>query len=111
MDQGLKISRIWDDAELIEFECLVDTGRFRGHATCYAGRGDLETFSDDLVAFSTTFEGRPTFVAGLADGTKAVKIELYAIDRAKHTAARVTLATDRGTRSDEIARLQVEFPV
>ena len=41
----------------MEFACTVDTGRFRGEATCYAGHGDLAQFVKDLVSFSVAFEG------------------------------------------------------
>ena len=66
----------------------------------------MEQFSEELSVFAASFEGRPTFDAGLADRTKSVKIELYENDRAKHIAAHVCLATDRGLRPKFDSNLQ-----
>lgn len=88
---------------------MVETGHFRGEATCYAAQGQLETFVDDLARFSQTLEGRATFDAGFSDGSKAVRIDVYTIDLARHVAVRVQLATESFTRVEEVARLAVEF--
>jgi hypothetical protein len=56
-------------------------------------------------------EGRPTFDVALSDGTKAVKIEVYALELAKHLTARVTLVTDRGSRPEQTSPLELELSI
>ena len=111
MDRGLTVKRIWDDEHLVALECTVDTGVFSGTATCYTGHLELATFADALRRFAQTFEGTAIFTAALADGTKAVTIDIRAVDRAKHTVASVKLVTERGFRPDDVARLEVQFPI
>jgi hypothetical protein len=111
MDRGVIVKRIWDDEHIVEFECTVDTGVFCGTATCYTGHGALAMFADDLRRFVRAFEGTALFNAGLADGTKAVTIDIRAVDHAKHTVATVRLVTERGFRPDDVARLEVQFPI
>jgi hypothetical protein len=108
---GLRIKRIWDDEHLVEYECSIDTGTFRGSSTCYAGHGALEGFSEQLQRFSKAFEGTAVFDAGLEDGTNAVNIRFFIIDRAKRVVVAVRLVTDRGHRPDDVARLEVQFAV
>jgi hypothetical protein len=111
MDRGLMVKGIWEDEHLVELECTVDTGVFCGTATCYTGHVELAMFADALRRFAQTFEGTAIFTAALADGTKAVTIDIRAVDRAKHTAATVKLVTERGFRPDDVARLEVQFPI
>lgn len=112
LTMSLDLTRIWDDADMVECRCRVDTGAFRGESTCYAGHGQLEEFAQQLSDFvASNFAGRPTFHCAMGDGTKAVKIEVYAINMAKHLAARVTLVTEGGRRPEETARLEVEFGI
>ena len=100
MDRGVTVKRIWEDNDIVELECSVNTGVFCGTATCYTAHETLATFADDLRLFAQACEGTATFSAALADGTKAVTIEIRAIDQAKHTVATVKLVTDRGIRPD-----------
>jgi hypothetical protein len=102
---------IWQDEHVVELECTVDTGVFCGTATCYTGHGALAKFADSLRRFARTFEGTAIFTAALSDGTKAVTIDIRAVDHAKHTAATVKLVTERGFRPDDVARLEVQFPI
>jgi hypothetical protein len=111
MDRGVIVKHIWEDEHLVEFECTVDTGVFCGTATCYTAHGKLATFAGALRRFATAFEGTAIFSAARADGTKAVTIEIRAVDHAKHTVAAVKLVTDRGFRPDDVARLEVQFPI
>jgi hypothetical protein len=109
MDHGLIVKLIWDDEHLVEFECTVVTGVFRGPATCYAAHEALPAIADSLRQFVRDFEGAATF--GAEDGTKGVTIDIRAVDHAKHVVAAVKLVTGRGVRPDDVARLEVQFPI
>jgi hypothetical protein len=119
VNHGLAIEQIWDDEHLVELQCSVDTGLFRGTATCYTSHQDVATFAGDVQRFAVSFEGVATFEASLADttarlgtvGTTAVRIHLHTIDRAKHTAVRVRLVTERGGRPEDVASLELAFSV
>jgi hypothetical protein len=108
---GLMVKGIWGDEHFFELECTVDKGAFCGTATCYTGHGELAMFAEALRRFAQTFEGTAIFTAALADATKAVTIDIRAVDHAKHAAATVKLVTERGFTPDDVARLEVQFPV
>jgi hypothetical protein len=89
MNHGLTIKRIWDDDHIVELECTVDTGTFRGSSTCYTGPDELARFAGDLERFARVFEGTATLSAALSDGTKAVTIQVSTVDAARHAIASV----------------------
>src|SRR5689334_5437844 len=92
--RGIRLRYIWDDCDLKEFECSVDTGDFRGRATCYVGHDEAAAFGRGLSGFLQHHEGEVRFSSGLAGDTKAVVLEVFPTDAAKHLAMRVHLATD-----------------
>jgi len=108
--RGVRLKWIWDDVDVVEFECLVDVGDFRGKATCYAARNEHETFASQLTTFLQTHEGRVLFSTGLAGDTKAVVLEIFPVDAAKHLVMKVHLATDNNT-AEEASRLDHRFAV
>jgi hypothetical protein len=111
--RGLTFRWIWEDVDLVELACTVDTDDFRGLGTCYATREDLSAFASDIESFLGDLKGRVSFATGLDDGTKAVGVEIYAIDLARHTAARVQIVTEPRARigTTGISRLDTEIAV
>jgi hypothetical protein len=107
--RGVRLKYIWNDCDLAEFECLVDTVDFRGRTTCYAGLDDATTFGRELTTFLETHDGKVAFSTGLEGDTKAVVLEVFATDGAKHLAMKVHLATDG--RPEEVSRLDHRFQV
>ena len=108
--RGVRLKWIWDDVDVVEFECLVDVGDFRGKGTCYAARNEHETFASQLTTFLQTHEGRVLFSTGFAGDTKAVVLEVFPVDSAKHLVMTVHLATDNNT-AEEASRLDHRFAV
>ena len=109
---GLAVRVIWVDEDLVELACDLAYGRFAGEATCYTSSPQIHDFADALRRFSLTAEGQPMFESGLGDGSKACNLRAYTIDKARHMAIHVRLATDKPTeRPQSIARLELEMPV
>jgi hypothetical protein len=107
--RGVILTWIWDDVDMTELECVVETRDFRGRATCYAGRDDAARFGQQLAAFLETHEGSVRFSAANEGGVKAVALEVFPVDGAKHLAMRVHLVTDGNP--DEVSRLEHRFGV
>ena len=107
--RGVRLKWIWDDIDVVEFECSVDVGDFRGKATCYAAWNEHETFALQLTTFLQTHEGRVRFSTGLKGDTKSVVLEVFPVDAAKHLAMKVHLATD--DTAEEASRLNHRFAV
>ena len=108
---GLKLRRIWEDQDLVELACDVDAGTFRGTGTCYVSHDDIPKFATDIEQFIERLEGRVSFTTGLENGTKAVHIDLYTIDMARHTVIQVRIATEPSRHQGPISRLELELPV
>src|SRR5262245_61914849 len=108
---GLKLRRIWEDQDLVELACDVDAGAFRGTGTCYVAQADIAKFATDIEQFVQRLEGRASFTTGLEDGTKAVRIDLYTIDMARHTVAHLQIATEPSRHQGPISRLELELTV
>ena len=108
--RGVRLKWIWDDIDVVESECSVDVGDFRGKATCYAAWNEHETFASQLTTFLQTHDGRVLFSTGLEGDTKAVVLEVFPVDAAKHLAIMVHLATDNNT-AEEASRLDHRFAV
>ena len=110
--QGLLLSVIWTDEDLLELACLVSEQDFYGRSTCYISASQLLEFADALARFSLTLESEPVFEAGLSDGSKACHLHAYKISGAGHLAVYVRIATEQITpRPESIARSEIELPV
>jgi len=110
--RGLTIRVIWVDDDLIELACGLSHGKFIGEVTCYTASPQLHAFADALAQFSLTADGEATFESGLSDGSKACNLRAYTIDRARHMAMHVRMATDQLTaRPQSVVRLELEMPV
>jgi hypothetical protein len=110
--KGLEVCVIWIDDDLIELACKVAYGRYSGESVCYTNSPQLHDFADALTDFCLKAEGEPRFHSGFADGSNACDLHAYTLDRARHMAVHVRMATDQLTlRPQSISRLELEMLV
>ena len=107
---GLSIGVIWRDDDMIELECTVAYGGYRGVSTCYTIAEDVIEFADALDSLAKTGDGHATFDSGLEDGSKRIALRAYTIDLAGHLAIHVVMATDGyARRPEQVWRISLEM--
>lgn len=109
--RGLSLELGYDDDDMIELVVSVDAGAFRGTTRCYAMREHLARLSRDLAELLRTLTGTAVLELGLDDGTRAARIEVYAVGGARHPKARVRLVGEGARDGGPAPSVEVELPL
>jgi hypothetical protein len=113
MNDGLKVSYLWHDNDVIEVRVASENAQFRGTADVYVSVGGLLDAATQLGGFPTNNLDRRELVFGALGKEFAggfVRLEFYCTDGAGHAALRATIESDYGNReSAESAVVHVNF--
>ena len=113
MNEGLKVSYLWHDADVIEVRVTSENAQFRGTADVYVGVGGLIEAATQLAGFPTYKRDRREVVLGAAGKEFAggfARLEFYCTDLAGHVAIRATIEGDYGNRElAESAVVHINF--
>ena len=113
MKEGLKVSYLWHDIDVIEVRVTAETAEFRGTADVYVGADELLKAATLLAGFPTGNLDKRDVVFGASGKGFAggfVRLEFYCKDGAGHAAFRATIEADYGNlETTESAIVCVSF--
>ena len=94
MNEGLKVSYLWHNVDVIEVRVTAENAEFRGAADVYVGIDGLLEATTLLAGFPTDSLDERTLVLGawgkgFAGGF--VRVEFHCMDGAGHAALRATI--------------------
>src|SRR4051812_11515565 len=98
------------DEHLIELEARVGMGKWRGEARAYTTPQHVQTVAEQLEHFLDQMIGEVAFQAGEDNGIGMIALPFYTIDKARHVACHVRLASQTATehRPEEVSTLALE---
>jgi hypothetical protein len=101
MIEGLKVSYLWHDRDVIEVRITAENAEFRGTADVYVGTDGLLEAASMLAGFPSNNLDKRWVEFGAAGEESAggfVRLELYCADGASHAAFRATIKGDSVNR-------------
>jgi hypothetical protein len=113
MNEGLKITYLWHDSDVIEVRVAAANGAFRGTADVYVATDGLLDAAATLKGFPENSRDKREVVFGAA-GKKfaggSVRLEFFCKDMAGHATFRATIEADYGDMDvAESAIVYVDF--
>ena len=110
LPREVSVEVIYVDEHLMQLEAVAGVGCWRGSSRAYTVPKDISTFAKALHHFVNG--GPPAgFVAGEDNGIGLIQLRFYHIDRAKHIACHIRLATgglNTDHRVEEVSQLAIE---
>jgi hypothetical protein len=110
----LSLNVVYNDVHLIQLEGEINSGRWNGYAQAYTTAQQLAEFSATLARFADGSVDVVVFQAGADTGVGLVGLNFYSIDRSRHIACHVKLASGQlpdDHRPEQIWRMEVEVKV
>lgn len=113
MAEGLKVTYLWHDNDVLEVRLAAQNIEFRGTADVYIGTSGLGEIAAQLSGFPTSNTDRRVVALGAAGrGTAGgyAMLQFYCTDSAGHAECRATIEADHGNASvTQSAIVQVRF--
>ena len=108
---NLTIRVVYEDDDMIEIAADLVADGWGGSTTAYTTRDKIARFTRDLYRFNKELSGEASLEAGADNGIGLVALRFYTLDRSRHVACHVRLASSRtsGLRPETIYKLAIEL--
>lgn len=92
MRAGIEISSVWEDVDLFEVSVRASNGKFRGEATCYTTRLEIEKLSESIAGFPKSTRDDVRFSTFLNNDNSYFTLQFICVDSSGHVAVLVKVA-------------------